>query len=140
MKVYGLWGIGRIGQSSRSPNSTQSIYIQPYDIKQLFSHSHSTQVDVLVTHDISTFDKPPNYINLTFTQRGMPEIRKALNSYSPRYYFLGHVGGPLLQYKDSNGYTEVCKLTDFEWTKRQPPNSSKFYGNFALEKFQRTFL
>ena len=112
-----ILGIGRIGAGSRSPGSTQPTYIQPYEAKRLFEHKRSTPVDVLLTHDIATPDRRQASSDTPETKGGMPEIREVLNIYNPTYYFFGHVGGPLLQYKDNYSQTEVCKLTDFEWTR-----------------------
>lgn len=111
-----ILGISRIGQANRSPNSTEPIYIQPYEVKRLFGHNRATEVDVLLTHDIATPDKRQT-TKFIPPKGGMTEIREALNIYKPSYYFFGHIGGPLLHYKDDNEQTEVYKLPDFDWTK-----------------------
>jgi hypothetical protein len=110
-----ILGIGRIGQSERSPGSSQPIYIQPYEAKRIFNYKRSTQIDILLTHDRATTDlrevDPASHL-----KGGMSEIREALNYYQPNYHFFGHVGGPLLHYTDANKVTQVAKLEDFCWT------------------------
>lgn len=116
-EVLNVLGVGRVGRRENS-DRPENIYIQPYESKRLFSHKRSTQVDVLLTHDLAQFDNSrPNPPELDGYKSGMPEIRQALNYYEPTYYFFGHVGHKALQYQDSNGVSAAYKLADLSWSR-----------------------
>lgn len=70
-----IMGIGRVTPPSRESNSSEGIYLQPYEEKKLFRYKRSTTVDVLLTHDRPATDKRQKEEDqLAATKGGMAQI------------------------------------------------------------------
>jgi predicted phosphodiesterase len=97
-------GIGRIGDRK---GRSDSKYIQDYEMKMIKKlYKSKDDFDILITHDQST-SRSDNY--------GMKEINDLLNEIPFKQHFYGHTGQPFFQSTDSNGITNVIKISELEF-------------------------
>ncbi len=97
-------GIGRIGDRK---GRSDAKYIQEYEMKMIKKlYKSKEDFDILITHDQST-SRSDNY--------GMKEINDLLNEIPFKHHFYGHTGQPFFQTTDSNGITNVIKISELEF-------------------------
>lgn len=99
-------GIGRIGALPGEQDIQKDKYIQPYEQEQIYD-MNVNHIDVLLTHDTAQ-----DFITFGY---GMEEIRLVLDSFPPIYHFHGHTEESFIHRNDSNGVTQVYKMTDLHW-------------------------
>jgi hypothetical protein len=103
-----ILGIGRIGAPAFSKKDKESN-IQPHERKRL-DRLGDIRVDILLTHDADRHQ--------VFEGAGIEEIGLMIALHQPRYHFFGHYNGPLLHTTDANAVTQVYKLADLAWDRR----------------------
>ena len=109
-----ILGIGRIAPLPGEQDITKSKYIQPYEQERIYDMDID-QLDILLTHDTAQ-----DFLTFGY---GMEEIRLVLDSYPPVYHFHGHTEESFIRREDSNGFTQVYKMSDLHWEvsqSRQP--------------------
>jgi hypothetical protein len=103
-----LLGIGRVAQPPLA--QAKPKHIQPDEQARLRAlergPSASRRIDILLTHDV------PLALPVG---RGMAEIRRALDTFAPRYHFYGHTEEPFMRELDRNGVTSAVRMADLNW-------------------------
>jgi hypothetical protein len=107
-EALALLGIGRVGQPPLA--QAKPKHIQPDEQARLRAlergPSASRRTDILLTHDVP-LAVPEG--------RGMAEIRRALDTFVPRYHFYGHTEEPFKRELDRNGVTTAIRMADLNW-------------------------
>lgn len=106
-----ILGVGRVAPLPGEQDITKAKYIQAYEQENIFSTSLES-FDLLLTHDTAQ-----DFLTFGY---GLEEVRLILDDYQPPYHFHGHTEEPFIERIDTNGITQVIKLTDLHWNTSQP--------------------